>query len=64
MGIASTFCNHSPIWIQNLACTLQGRKIKRTRYDVEFRELLAFSEEPQWWPTGPSWGHRNKKVMS
>ncbi len=50
MGVASLIYNRSPIWLQNLACTMRGRQIMRTRYDAEFREILAFLNESQFWP--------------
>ena len=46
MGIASTFYNHSPIWIQNLACTLRGRNINRTRTMWSFANCWRSRKSP------------------
>jgi phenylacetate-CoA ligase len=39
-----------PIWAQNIACSLAGVQMRRTRYNRVFRQALAFLEESQWWP--------------
>jgi phenylacetate-CoA ligase len=41
---------HLPIPLQNVACSLQGRSQRKLRYGGEFRVLLEWLEESQWWP--------------
>jgi phenylacetate-CoA ligase len=39
-----------PVRLQNLACTAQGFSQRRLRYGGEFRRLLDWLEESEWWP--------------
>lgn len=41
--------NRSPVWLQNIACGLRGRKLLRTRYGGAFPRLLDQLNEMQWW---------------
>jgi len=43
---AGTFYNHSSIWIQNPACTLQGRNINRTRAMRSFASCWRSRKRP------------------
>ena len=38
-----------PIFLQNVACSLEGRNQRRLRYGGDFHELLDWLEESQWW---------------
>jgi len=38
-----------PVILQNLACGVEGRSQRKLRYGGEFRELLDWLEESQWW---------------
>lgn len=38
-----------PVFLQNLACGIQGRRQRKQRYGGAFRELLDWLEESQWW---------------
>lgn len=38
-----------PIFLQNVACSLEGRNQRRLRYGGAFHELLDWLEESQWW---------------
>lgn len=41
--------NHLPIWIQNLVCCWEGRKIKATRYgDIFEKKLSEYEERDKW----------------
>lgn len=40
---------HSPVWLQNLACTFYGFQQKTIRYDDEFINLLGFLKKSEWW---------------
>ncbi|MEK6299771.1 MAG: phenylacetate--CoA ligase family protein [Acidobacteriota bacterium] len=37
-----------PVFLQNLACGVEGRSQRKLRYGGEFRELLDWLEESQW----------------
>jgi phenylacetate-CoA ligase len=39
-----------PVWLQNLACSREGRRIQRTRYGSEFEERLKQAEQRSEWP--------------
>ena len=38
-----------PIWTQNLACSMAGINMRRTRYNKDFNGYLEFLEKSQWW---------------
>ncbi|MCP4590283.1 MAG: phenylacetate--CoA ligase family protein [bacterium] len=38
-----------PVVLQNLACTLAGIKMRRTRHNRVFRDAMRFLDESQWW---------------
>lgn len=41
--------NNLPIWAQNLACSMSGVRMRRTRYNKVFYDFLDFLEKSQWW---------------
>ncbi len=41
--------SHSPILIQNLACNWRGHRERALRHGGEFRSLLAWLQESEWW---------------
>ncbi|MEN3334563.1 MAG: hypothetical protein V7641_3928 [Blastocatellia bacterium] len=41
--------SHLPVALQNLACTAQGFSQRRLRYGGEFRQLLDWLDQSQWW---------------
>ncbi|HEX3007986.1 MAG TPA: hypothetical protein VHO90_10260 [Bacteroidales bacterium] len=44
--------NHSPIWMQNLCCTLAGKQYIKTRYGKAFFKWAAFYAESKKWSQG------------
>lgn len=40
---------HLPVFLQNMACGVEGRRQRKLRYGGAFRELLDWLEESQWW---------------
>jgi phenylacetate-CoA ligase len=38
-----------PIFLQNVACSIQGRSQRKLRYEGAFRQLLDWLEASQWW---------------
>jgi phenylacetate-CoA ligase len=64
MGLSSFIYNHSPIWLQNMACSMRGRQIVATRYDAEFREILAFLNESQFWPLDQLQAYQDEQLAS
>ncbi len=41
---------HLPIFLQNIACGIQGASQRKLRYGGAFQELLAWLGESEWWP--------------
>lgn len=41
--------NHAPVWLQNLACSVEGLRIKRQRYGADFKRALSEYESHNDW---------------
>lgn len=49
MTAVESLYNRSPVFVQNMACSMVGFKERRLRYGGAFKRYLAFLEESQWW---------------
>ena len=38
-----------PVWVQNVACSLAGLNMRRSRHGRVFQEMLEFLRHSQWW---------------
>jgi len=53
-----------PTFAQNWACTLEGFRILRNRYNAEFRTLLREAEERTFWPADRIIEFRNRRLAN
>jgi phenylacetate-CoA ligase len=52
-----------PVWMQNLACSAVGLKMRRARYGKVFREAFAFLQESQWWSLQELKAYQDEKLQ-
>lgn len=55
---------NSPIVLQNLACSLAGWNIRRTRYGKTFQRALAFLEESERWSRSDLDAYQDEQLRS
>ncbi|MDX1962987.1 MAG: hypothetical protein SFX18_07530 [Pirellulales bacterium] len=51
-----------PVWLQNLACSYEGWRIQRARYNADFWRRLAESEERLGWPAAQLANFRDERL--
>lgn len=57
-----TIYNHAPVWAQNLACSYEGRNIKKIRYGTEFKRALTEYESHNDWSYEQMCDYRDAKL--
>lgn len=62
MSLAQRIYDKAPVFVQNLLCDLEGRRIARYRYGPEFFEALAWLNESQWWSLAKQRDYQNRKL--
>lgn len=53
-----------PVWLQNIACSAVGFKMRRERYNSTFKKTLAFLEESQWWTAEQLKKYQDEQIRS
>lgn len=56
--------SHLPIWCQNFACYIEGKRIKATRYSNVFRKKLEEYEDRDKWSYDRLCDHRDRKLQT
>ena len=51
-----------PVFVQNLACTLAGINMRRTRHNRVFKETLAFLDKSQWWSLADQQAYQDEQL--
>src|ERR1044071_3111040 len=51
-----------PVALQNVACSLQGRGQRKLRYGGEFRQLLDWLEQSQWWSAAEAQAYQEEQL--
>lgn len=66
MGGSTLFNLYSrlPVWLQNVACSAAGLKMRKDRYNRTFKETLAFLEDSQWWPEEQLKAYQDEQLRS
>ena len=54
--------SHLPIWAQNLACSMSGIMMRKTRYNATFYNFLEFLERSQWWSLTELQAYQDEQV--
>ncbi len=57
-----TIYRRLPVALQNLACTAQGFTERRLRYGGEFRRLLDWLEQSEWWKAEAIQAHQEEQL--
>src|SRR6185437_13545392 len=52
----------SPIWVQNVLCSVEGWRIQRLRYGNGFDDLLRQAEERSRWSQARMIEYRNRRL--
>jgi len=52
----------APVWVQNVACSLSGIRMRWERYGRVFRRALRFLEESQWWSYQEQRAYQDEKL--
>lgn len=61
-GIVRKLYARSPVFLQNVACSLAGIQMRRTRYNAHFRRMLAELEQSQWQPLQQQQAQQNARL--
>jgi phenylacetate-CoA ligase len=51
-----------PVAVQNVACTLAGITMRRSRHNQTFHEAMRFLEESQWWSAERQRDYQNEQL--
>lgn len=51
-----------PVWVQNVACSMVGINMRRTRYNKYFYEYSELLEKSQWWSLSELQMYQNKQL--
>jgi phenylacetate-CoA ligase len=55
---------HSPVFLQNMMCSLEGWRIQRTRFGPEFQDELRLSEQRMEWGEDRFLAYRDERVSA
>jgi len=61
-GFAEEVYSKMPVCVQNVACTLAGINMRRTRFNKTFRDALDFLEKSQWWSLAEQCEYRDDQL--
>lgn len=64
MNFAEQIYARTPWYLQNLACSLEGWRIRRTRYGAQFWPLLEESYERTFWPRDRVQDFRDERLRA
>lgn len=56
------FYSNLPVYMQNIACSLVGLKIRHERYNKVFRKTLKFLRQSQWWSFEDQKAYQDEKL--